>query len=575
MPGTQTVAEDGRLFVRGGSGEESQVFTDGIYLQNPYIASLQQVPTRSRFSPFMFKGTLFSTGGYSAEYGQAMSSVLSLHTKDVAAQTQTDIGLMSVGGEVEHTLAGEKQSFAGKVGYTNLKPYMELVDQHISWGQEPGELSLAYRRKDARQGLLKTYGNHQFQEMAMQQPDLLNKKEPIRYRLQSRNSFMQLHYKRPVGKKTVWEGGAAYTYDRQAMQQNEDRLATNQNSLHLKSKWMTNLHPRVSLNGGVEAFRQNVSQTFTRPTGEAAKGAFTDYLGAAFSELDIYLSKRLLARVGARLDYSDYLKEVSLAPRLSLAYQTGNASQLSFTYGKFYQKPQANYLLVTKELKNENSTHYILNYQYEKEGQFLRLEGYYKAYESLVRFEEGSQEFTFAKLNNQGYGYARGLELLYRNKSLIKNADFWLSYSFLDTERLYRNYPREAVPSFASKHNLSLVYKHFISDWKSMVGAPWSLASGRPIHNPNKPGFMQDKTTGYQNLSLNWAYLHRQHVIFYTSLSNVLGAENIGGYRFANEQNEKGSYDSEAIRPGARRFFFVGAFITLTKKGKANQLDRL
>ena len=35
MPGTQTVAEDGRLFVRGGSGEESQVFIDGLYVQNP------------------------------------------------------------------------------------------------------------------------------------------------------------------------------------------------------------------------------------------------------------------------------------------------------------------------------------------------------------------------------------------------------------------------------------------------------------------------------------------------------------------------------------------------------------
>jgi hypothetical protein len=577
MPGTQTVAEDGRLFVRGGSGEESQVFIDGLYVQNPYNASIQQVPTRGRFSPFMFKGTLFSTGGYSAEYGQAMSSVLNLQTKDVAAESKTDISLMSVGVEVEHTLAGENQSFAGKVGYMNLAPYMGLVEQGIDWEQEPesGELSLAYRRKDKNEGLLKIYGNQQFQQMALSQPDLLENKENTRYGLESRNSFLQLHYKKPVGKKTVWEGGAAYTFDRQQLQMNDNGRATEQGSLHLKSKWIIDFASRLSINSGLVLFRQSFANTYTMRAGEAAGGSFTDYLGAAFVEADIYLSNRLVARAGGRFDYSAYLQKAALAPRLSVAYQTSKASQLSFAYGSFYQKPQANFLLASEMLDNEKSTHYILNYQYEKEGQFLRLEGYYKGYRKLIRFEEEGQQFSYTRLNNDGDGYARGIELFYRNKSLIKNVDFWLSYSFLDSERLYRNYPEKAVPSFASRHNLSLVYKHFIADWKSMVGASWSLASGRPFHNPNKAGFQQEKTSGYQNLSLNWAYLHRQHIIFYTSLSNVLGAANTGGYRFASERNEAGIFESVPVRPGAKRFFFVGAFITLTKKGNANQLDRL
>lgn len=577
MPGTQTVAEDGRLFVRGGSGEESQVFIDGLYVQNPYNASMQQVPTRSRFSPFMFKGTLFSTGGYSAEYGQAMSSILSLQTKDVAAESKTDISLMSVGVEIEHTQAAENQSIAGKASYMNLMPYMELVRQNIDWEQAPeaGELSLAYRRKDKKQGLLKVYGNHQYQQMTLRQKDLLTAGGSTRYSLQSRNTFVQVLYKRPVGKTTVWEGGAAYTYDSQQLGIDQNSLHAPQGSLHMKSKWITNLHKRISLNSGVELFQQSFANTFTSPAKEIAEKGFTDYLGAAYAEADIYFSNRLVARAGGRLDYSHYLQKASLAPRLSLAYQTGETSQLSFAYGSFYQKPQAQFLLASKELSNELSTHYILNYQFEKNGQFLRLEGYYKGYDQLIRFEEGPQPFAYASLNNKGYGYARGMELFYRNKSLIKNADFWLSYSFLDTRRLFRDYTEEAIPHFASRHNLSLVYKHFITEWKSMVGASWSLSSGRPYHNPNKPGFMQDHTPGYQNLSLNWAYLFRQHVIFYTALSNVLGAENIGGYRFAGQPDEAGRYASQALTPGARRFFFMGMFITLTKKGNANQLDRL
>ena len=42
---------------------------------------MPDVPGRGRFSPFMFGGTVFSTGGYSAEYGQALSGVINIITK--------------------------------------------------------------------------------------------------------------------------------------------------------------------------------------------------------------------------------------------------------------------------------------------------------------------------------------------------------------------------------------------------------------------------------------------------------------------------------------------------------------
>src|SRR5690606_27304614 len=73
FPGTTKVGETGRLFVRGGEGHETQTFIDGVWVQNAYNATADNLPSRNRFSPFMFKGTLFSTGGYSAEYSQALS----------------------------------------------------------------------------------------------------------------------------------------------------------------------------------------------------------------------------------------------------------------------------------------------------------------------------------------------------------------------------------------------------------------------------------------------------------------------------------------------------------------------
>ncbi|MEI8114704.1 MAG: TonB-dependent receptor, partial [Bacteroidia bacterium] len=97
LPGTTTVGESGRLFVKGGDSEESQTYIDGSLVTVPYQSSAPNMSTRGRFNPFMFKGMVFSTGGYSAEYGQALSSVLLLNTNDMPAEDQIDLSFLSIG----------------------------------------------------------------------------------------------------------------------------------------------------------------------------------------------------------------------------------------------------------------------------------------------------------------------------------------------------------------------------------------------------------------------------------------------------------------------------------------------
>jgi hypothetical protein len=80
LPGTQKVGESGRLFVRGGDGNEVRTFIDGMVVLDAYSPAAPNTPSRGRFLPFMFKGMSFSTGGYSAEFGQALSSALVLES---------------------------------------------------------------------------------------------------------------------------------------------------------------------------------------------------------------------------------------------------------------------------------------------------------------------------------------------------------------------------------------------------------------------------------------------------------------------------------------------------------------
>lgn len=121
------------MFVRGGEGNETKTFIDGMVVLDAYGVAAPNTPSRGRFLPFMFKGTSFSTGGYSAEYGQALSSVLALDSKDKQEMTRTDFGILSVGGDVSHTQVWDRASLAGKIQYTNIRPYYNLIRQEIDW----------------------------------------------------------------------------------------------------------------------------------------------------------------------------------------------------------------------------------------------------------------------------------------------------------------------------------------------------------------------------------------------------------------------------------------------------------
>jgi len=63
LPGTQQVGESEGLFVRGGTATESKIYIDGTLVNNFFYSSTPGIATRGRFNPFLFKGTVFSTGG--------------------------------------------------------------------------------------------------------------------------------------------------------------------------------------------------------------------------------------------------------------------------------------------------------------------------------------------------------------------------------------------------------------------------------------------------------------------------------------------------------------------------------
>ncbi len=574
LPGTQTVGEDGRLFVRGGEADEAQTYVDGLRVAQPYGATANNLPTRGRFSPFLFSGISFSTGGYSAEYGEALSSVLLLNTIEEPDQNRTDISLMTVGLGLSNTQKWDKSSLSVNTSYINLAPYQVALPQAVDWNKPYESLSgeTVYRYK-FNNGTLKTYLAFDAANFDLNQENI-NKQEKVRVDMKNNNFYLNSSYKGYFGSNYQLTTGLSYGYSQNKINLDEDRVKNAENAFHLKLKVSKKLSERVQLSAGTDYFITKFDEDFTEYHSATFSSGYDNNIAGAYAESDIFFSKNFALKAGVRASYSDLLEESHVSPRASLAYKFSQNSQFSFAYGDFIQSPKQDYLKYSSQFESEKTSHYILNYQYNKTGRTFRAEAYFKDYRDLVKYDTQVSQFD-SQFNNNGKGYAKGLDFFWRDNTSIKNLEYWISYSYIDTERDYKNYPKQVTPSFVADHSLSIVTKYWINDWRSQVGFTHSFNSGRPYNNPNESAFMNGKTKSYNNLSFNWAYLISQQKILYFSVSNILGTDNVFGYDYANNPDASGQFPRQAVKQPADRFFFVGFFWTISDNKKENQLKNL
>jgi hypothetical protein len=575
LPGTQKVGESGRLFVRGGDSNETRTFIDGIAVLNAYGAAAPNTPSRGRFLPFMFKGTSFSTGGYSAEYGQALSSALILNSKDKAEMNQTDIGILSVGADVAHTQVWDKASWTGKIQYTNITPYFNAINQRIDWVSPPvsTEGSTAFRQQVGGNGLLKFFGNFNHADFSLYNHSILTPSFKQLYTIKNDYRYANASYKQALNDTWFVRSGFSYNYNQNAVRLDGVPQTETEEGTHSKVVFENSLNNHAELKLGAEVIsRHYVASAMDATSSTERSRSFTEAISSSFAEAEVYASNHLVMRGGLRMEYNNLNNQLGVDPRASIAYKPKEKGQFSFAYGRFRQSAKNTYVRNNTGLGSEKAEHFILNYQIISNNRTFRVETFYKKYFDLVKFQYRSADTLFV---NGGDGYAKGFEVFWRDNQTLKNVDYWVSYSYLDTKRNYLNYPYMAVPTFASTHNFSVVYKHFITSLKSQVGLTYSYSSPRSYFNPNTSQFNSDRTPSYQDLSVNISYLPKNWLILYVSCTNLLNHDNIFGYQFDSKPMADGTYASKAIRQPAQHFLFLGIFITLSKNKSVNQLPNL
>jgi len=555
LPGVSPTANETGIFVRGGGAYETRTLMDRMIIPQPFFSNVPNIPARGRFDPFLFKGTLFSTGGYSAEYGQALSSVLLLETEDMPERTSSSLGLNLAGLEISHTqLWGKHTALFGRVGLSYLEPYFNIINQNRDWKQAPRGIDVAWGgRHKTQSGMWKTYFQHQSGDLSLGIDNLDDLNDPHLFDNENHNTFWNTSYKGILG--TSWSIFTGLALSRDIDRDQFDQFRTNEDRSWLQSRITLgrDLYKNVYLTFGTELHYQRDELNT-----EFGTGAFTSvYSGAfmaAYAESDIQLSDKVALRVGGRGEYNGILGEWNLAPRSSMAFKTGKNSQVSLAYGQFFQTPQPEYVWSTQELDFEQATHYLVNYQWLTDEYTFRVEAYIKNYNQLIR-HLGNSHYL-----NEGDGAARGFDLFWRDRHSIKGLDYWITYSFVDSRRISGDYPEKVTPPFVSRHTLNVIANYEIPRTNIQAGMGYTYASGRTFTNPNKPGVLNDLTQDYHNLNLNLSYLTSilgNFTVLYGSLRNPFGFQQVFGYTYSSDGSMR-----RAIDPPALRSFFLGMFIS-------------
>ncbi len=577
LPGTANVGNDGRLFVRGGDASETAIFIDGLKVGNAFGTTASNVPTRTRFNPNLFKGSFFSTGGYSAEFGQALSSALALNTVDFPVRNQGDVSIMSLGGGFTQTLAGENNSLTASANYFDLSPYQSLIKQNFEWERAPygWDAEISARQKWGKNGMIKAYFHTEASGMKLLQPMPGTKNSKQQVGVQNQYTFAQTSFRQAGKKDWSYYGGISYSnnvdnFDLGALEMR------NQNQLvHNKLVAVKGFSERFSVKTGFESYFFNYEEGLLS---ENLKRDYQDHHAILFTEADYYFSNRLIFRGGLRAGNSSLAEQNWLDPRVSLAYKFNNEGQLSLAAGQFSQMPVEQIRVLNQNLENTQADHLILNYFLSKNGRTVRAEAFYKEYKRLVTYELAQlfpMPMGFTNIEQGGEGYARGMDFFYRDRKSVKNTDFWVTFSFVDSRRQFAQFTEMVQPTFAPRHNGSIVVKHFIAPLQSQLGISLNANDGYTYFNPNLPGQMNAKTKSFQDLSLGWSYLPKPNLIIHLACSNVLGRDNIFGYQYSQNPNSAGVFEEMPIRMQAPRFLFLGIFLTISKDKNANNLNNL
>ena len=571
LPGVTPVSESAQLYVRGGDPIETITMIDQATMYHPYTFESASGSLFSSLNTATIKGIFFSSGGFSAKYGNALSGVLDIETLDNPENTNYQVGLSMANADVLANIAATdnfgirlsaRQTFTKPIFLINggsdrltVTPTSSDVSSILSYKySKTGKLKLTTFVTLDKQGVnidLPGYrgefnGNSSNVFLALQNVDILSGNIVTKTSI----SFNEYDNKWKLGILDLTQKDYNYKF---------------RNDLEIT------LSKIFRFNGGVE-FEERVSK-YTgiipkedydmRPegSGEAIDAKLSGSRIGAYTEiemLDLLGIKNVTASFGLRGDYIPNLNLSWIDPRMSIGYKFDEFTTVALGLGSFGQIPNPRLFAAVDgnpNLKPMKAQHAIISFSRKfGEAEELRLEAYYKDYKNLP-FENDITNY-----DNSGYGYAKGIDFIFKTNNFF-GFEGWLSYGIMDSKRKWMDYEDFSNSEFNITHNLTIVAKYMLSDsWQ--IGVNCKLATGRPFtpvigsiyHADSKiyePIYGNDNSSRYQpykRVDLRVLYLYRlfdkYSGIFYIEGLNILNFRNLFGYTYSNDYTSKEEVES-------------------------------
>ncbi|MFQ5640045.1 MAG: TonB-dependent receptor domain-containing protein [bacterium] len=587
FPGLAHIDEGSGLFVRGGDVSETVTILDQATVVHPYRFESPTGGTFGTITPFLLSGTFFSSGGFSAKYGNALSGILDMQSLDMPLQSQVNLNLGLAGASVGVALPINKKigvRFSGNRSSTGLM--FRVNGRYSEFTKHPGgadaNFSLNYDYSET--GRLKFFAFAAESEIGVKvdQPSF----DGV-FNSDDANQLYNLQWSELLSKNWYVRASLSLNIFHTDRSFGVLDLAQKDQTYKLRFDSEREFSPKFKINFGAEheltrnRFQGRFPETDALdPNAEftAIDEKYNAVRTGGYVESEIQLHRGLFAKTGLRVDHNNLAGQTALDPRASLFYQLSSDSNLRLSWGIYHQFPAP--LFYSQDYGNPNlrvqkAVHYILGYEYWLDDMQIRAEVYYKDYDRLV-LENDELEFI-----NNGHGYARGLDLFFKRGVLFKDKlNGWISYSFLQSKRLQTHETEAglaeefASSSFDITHNLTVVAKYGVTDRLS-TGLTYRFATGRPFtpvtravrdpefnfYIPFEGPVNSERLPDFHRLDFSVSYLYplkgSNFAVFYFGLSNVLNRKNVLGYDYSLDYSERTPRETNFSR-----FVYFGATVT-------------
>lgn len=567
MPGLTQVSESAELFVRGGDPLETTTIIDQAVVYHPFTFESGYGGLFSNINPSVVKSLYFTSGGFSAKYGNALSGVLDIETRNVPGSRVVNVGLSmanaSITAEIPFVEDKSGVYFDYRQNYTQpifwLNGGLDRFTQIPVSKSATGAVVFSY----SKTGKIKLFGAYADDregvnvERAEYNGIFNGDSKNLYFNLQnssimSDNLLMKnsLSFDRFINN---WKIGIVdltktdYVYGFR----NDLEYTLNSQS-KLLFGFETELRKYVydgKISNSDFDIRPGAESKILEATLKANRwGAYSEY--QSLNTLDI---KDLTFTGGVRFDQFPTLNLSWIDPRFSLGYKLTEKSNLRFGWGIFHQIPDPRLFAPVDgnpDLQASRAVHYIASYDYAIDDMnSFRIELYHKKYDNLPL------EKPVINYDNSGYGFANGVDVIFKG-SLPFDITGWISYGFINTKRLWMDYTELSNSSYDITHNFTIVAKYNLSTYLQL-GLNAKYATGRPytpvqsaiyhkeqsIFEPLYAGTNSDRFPDYKRVDLRLTYFGQFYnsfpLVAYVEALNILNIQNIFGYSYSPDYTER------------------------------------